>query len=521
VSSTSDHPSRSRGARRLLSPLALTASALLLAWLAFAAAARERWIAWPLGAAATAVALAAFYRGRAIARVRQRELQRAVALAAARNRELDLLGGIAHTLLAFRSPDELFDEVARAAQLLLRAEGGAVMLRSEVSDFLQVKAGHGLLRSAAGRLLPIEGSLAGWVVSRGEPLRSEDMAKDPRNHPVEGLPAELRSTILTPLRSRGEVIGAVAAYNRADREPFGDHDAQLLQTLGDQVAVGLDRAALLEDSRRKELALEQTNRELVEATRLKSQFVANMSHELRTPLNAIIGFSDLLLADGADLDETQRDFIESIARNGRHLLDMITTLLDVAKLEAGRMPLRVARLDLREAIRAAASDTEGLRAPRGQRCAVELPEAPLEVVADQQQVRQILFNLLANAAKFTSEGGEITISAVRTRVPLPVPAERAGEVPRLELRDAAWVAVRDTGIGIRQEDLGKLFQAFSQVDASTARQQTGTGLGLAVVKQLVELHGGTVGVESNVDEGSTFWFSLPVDGPIRRPSGSA
>ncbi len=493
----------------------------MLAWLAFAAADLGSWVAWPLGLVASGIGIAAFERGRRIARRRQVALRDAVAATAARNRELDLLRSIAGTLLSFRSTSELFDEIARVARLLLRAEGGAVVLKSDVSDFLRVVAGDGLLRSARGRLLPVAGSLSGTAVTEGGSVISKDMTTDPRNHHVEGLPPELRSAIVVPLRSRGEIIGTVGAYNRIDGAPFVAEDLGPLQALAEQVAVGLDRAALLDDARRNELALAEKNRALEEATALKSQFLANMSHELRTPLNAIIGFSDLMLASSDALDEVDRDYLESIARNGRHLLGLINSVLDASKIEAGRMAIHLARFDLREAILTAVADTESLRAVKRQRCTVDVGSEPLDLNADRQVVRQVLFNLLSNAAKFTEEGGSVAVSAVLTRVPLPVPAGRQGDVPRLELRAAAWVAVRDTGIGIRRDDLDKLFQAFSQVDASSSRRQHGTGLGLALAKALVELHGGTVGVESVAEEGSTFWFILPVDGPLRQPTWEA
>jgi len=522
VSSTSVPPTPSRsGLGRVGDPFALSATAIGIAWLAFAAAHVDSWTAWPLGILASAIGITAFERGRRIARRRQVALRQAVAVTAARNRELDLLRSLAGTLLSLRSTDDLFDEVARIARLLLRAEGGAVVLRSDVSTFLRVVAGDGLLRSARGRLLPVVGSLSGAAVNDAVPVISDDMAADSRNHHVEGLPPELRSAIVVPLRSRGEIIGTIGAYNRSDGSPFLPEDVGPLQTLADQVAVGLDRAALLDDARRSERALAEKNRALEEATALKSQFLANMSHEFRTPLNAIIGFSDLMLASSDDLSETDRDYLESIARNGRHLLGMINSVLDVSKLEAGRMTLHLARFDLRDAIRTAVADTESLRAVKHQRCMLDLGSEPVEINADRQVVRQVLFNLLSNASKFTAEGGSMAVSAVRTWVPLPVPADRSGDVPHLELRDAAWVAVRDNGIGIRKGDLDKLFKAFSQVDATSSRRQQGTGLGLALAKALVELHGGTVGVESVTGEGSTFWFILPVDGPLRQPAWEA
>jgi signal transduction histidine kinase len=140
----------------------------------------------------------------------------------------------------------------------------------------------------------------------------------------------------------------------------------------------------------------------------------------------------------------------------------------------------------------------------------------LTILADDIRVRQILFNLLSNSSKFTPENGTITLSAVRTRAPLPLPSDRAGDQVRLLTRDAVWISVIDTGIGIPTDQMPKLFQEFSQVDASASRRAQGTGLGLALSRKFVEMHGGTIGAESIHGKGSTFWFILPVDGPIRR-----
>jgi signal transduction histidine kinase len=314
------------------------------------------------------------------------------------------------------------------------------------------------------------------------------------------------------------VIGTVSVYNRRDGRFFSDHDLQLLQILGDQVVVGLDRTAVLEESRRNERALGAKNVELQRATRLKSEFLANMSHELRTPLNAIIGFSDLLLVGGGgEINEQQRDFLDSVLRNGRHLLQLINSVLDLSKIEAGRMTLSLGRTDLREAITGAVADTASLRSAKHQECELELEDAPLDVIADRVRVRQVLFNLLSNASKFTTEGGTIRLAAIWTRVPLPIPSDRSGEDPRTQMQDAVWVTVVDSGIGISPKDMPKLFQEFSQVDSSLSRQAQGTGLGLALCKKFVELHGGTIGAESVAGKGSTFWFLLPADGPVRRP----
>jgi signal transduction histidine kinase len=412
----------------------------------------------------------------------------------------------------------LVREVAHAAADLLRAESGIVTLVVEEGRFLRVAGASGPVAVHAGALVPVDGSLLGWAVTHDAPLVSDNMDVDPRNY--RGLPTErpLRTVAIVPLRSASMVIGTVSVYNRADGRPFTEHDLHLLQTLGDQVVIGLDRTQMLDESRRNERALAAKNIELERATRLKSEFLANMSHELRTPLNAIIGFSDLMLSESmGHLNEQQRDFLESVLRNGRHLLALINSVLDIAKIEAGKMTLDLALTDAREALVAAVTDTASLRSAKRQECDVQLDPSSLAIIADKVRIQQILFNLLSNASKFTPEGGKITLAAVRTTMPLPMPATRASDkFPSLMNRDAIWISIIDTGIGIKREDTGKLFQEFSQIDASASRQAQGTGLGLALCKKFVEMHGGTIGVDSIVGKGSTFWFALPADGPVRR-----
>jgi len=499
-------------------PAQLTFVAMLVGWFAIYFAYQDDWLGVILALGTTVGGFFAVHRGRVLGRERRAALEAAVGAAATRNRQLEQLRRLGSTLLGVRSSGELLEEVTELAGDLLQAHGSAIMLVVEEGRFLRVAAGSGLMRQASGSLLPVDRSIIGWCVANDQSLICDDMEKDPRNFPIDTLPAQLERAICVPLRSSGVVIGAVSAYNRLDGQPFGDHDITLLSALAEQVAVGLDRAFMLEATRRSERELAEKNRELIRVTKLKDEFMANMSHELRTPLNAIIGFSDLLLMPGVgEVDAQQRDFLESITRNGKHLLGLINSVLDLSKIEAGRMTVHLTRLDLREAIQGAVIDTGSLRSAKNQQCTQEMGDVPLEVVADHTRVRQVLFNLLSNASKFTPEGGTIGLSALRTPVPLPLPGERSGERPRLVTRDSVWVSVRDSGIGIRQEDMGRMFKVFSQVDSSSSRQQQGTGLGLALCKQFVELHGGTIGVESIFGEGSTFWFILPVEGPIRQP----
>ncbi|HET9726521.1 MAG TPA: ATP-binding protein [Gemmatimonadales bacterium] len=504
-----------------LGPAALSAIAVVVGWAGVYFAFQSSWLGVVLPLVTTALTLTAVRQGERMGRERSAELRRALEAAAVRNRELERLRHLAAILLAGTDTGRLVEEVASAAADLLEAESGGVTLIVEEGRFLRVAAATGPLAPAVGALIPVDRSIVGWVVTNDAPVVTDDLAADPRSYSVPELPVTLRTAATVPLRSAGVVIGTVSAYNRRDGRRFDDHDLRLLQILGDQVVVGLDRAAVLEQSRRNERALAAKNIELERATRLKSEFLANMSHELRTPLNAIIGFSDLIL-EGAtgDVSPQQRDFLEPVLRNGRHLLALINSVLDLSKIEAGRMTLTLAPTDLREAITGAVSDTASLRTSKRQECTVKLDDGPLAVVADGVRVRQVLFNLLSNAAKFTPEGGLIELTAVRTRAPLPVPSDRAGDERRSVTQDVVWIAVADSGIGIAPEDMSKLFHEFSQVESSASRQAQGTGLGLALSKKFVELHGGRIGAESIPSKGSTFWFILPTEGPVRRVSVS-
>jgi signal transduction histidine kinase len=469
-----------------------------------------------LTSVATLLTLVTFRHMRELSESQQSSLRASLKQADRRNQELERLRHLAGTLLAGTDFDGLMKEVAQAAAELLEAESGAVTIVVEEGRFLRVTAATGPLEAATGTLLPMDSSLQGWAVIQDTSLVSDDMDADPRSYHPPDMPT-LKTAAIVPLRSAGVVVGTVSVYNRRDGRPFSENDLRLLQILGDQVVVGLDRASVLADSRKNELALRSKNQELQRVTLLKSEFMANMSHELRTPLNAIIGFSDLMLEGGAgDVNVQQREFTEAVLRNGRHLLSLINNVLDLSKIEAGRMGLSLAATDIREAIIAAVADTASLRTAKNQECVLDLDEASLNIVADGVRIRQILFNLLSNASKFTKEGGKISLTAVRTRAPLRQPAERIGDKGKLVPRDVVWVSVTDEGIGIRRQDMPKLFNEFTQVDSSASRRAQGTGLGLALCKKFVEMHGGTIGADSIFGRGAAFWFLLPAEGPLRR-----
>jgi signal transduction histidine kinase len=491
--------------------------AVIITWLGLWLIRQDDSVGLLLASVATLLTLITFRHMRELSLAQQTSLRTALSQADQRNRELERLRHLASTLLAGTEVAGLVQEVSQVAAELLEAESGAVTLVVEEGRFLKVTAATGPLAKAAGMLLPMEGSLQGWAVIQDASLMSDDMDADPRSYHIPNLPITLKTAAIVPLRSAGVVIGTVSVYNRRDGRPFSEHDLRLLQILGDQVVVGIDRATVLSESRRNETALRAKNAELQRATQLKSEFMANMSHELRTPLNAIIGFSDLILDGGAgEVSEQQREFLDSVARNGRHLLSLINNVLDLSKIEAGRMGLSLGRTDVREAITGAVADTASLRSAKRQECVLNLDPSPLAIVADGVRIRQILFNLLSNASKFTKEDGKIYLAAVRTRAPIRRPADRAGDRARLVRQDVIWVSVADEGIGIKPEDMSKLFQEFSQVDSSSSRRAQGTGLGLALCKKFVEMHGGTIGADSIFGRGAAFWFILPAEGPLRR-----
>src|SRR5690606_4505313 len=310
--------------RRLYTVRPLAAAVVILFWVAlYYSDRRQDILAIAIAIVASIAALLAVRRGRILAAAQNETLRQALAAADARNRELDRLRHLGGTLLSGRSMAELQHEVALAAADLLGAESGGVTIMVEEGRFLRTVAATGPLESMRGQLVPVDHSLLGWVVTHDQPVVTREMDKDPRSYRDAVIPVPLTTAAISPLRSAGVVIGTLAAYNRLDGNEFTERDLQLLQILGDQVVVGLDRAAGLEASRQNEAALAVKNRELQRATRLKSEFLANMSHELRTPLNAIIGFSDLILTtDVGPVNEVQRDFLESVLRNGRHLLGL-------------------------------------------------------------------------------------------------------------------------------------------------------------------------------------------------------
>ncbi|MEW6661152.1 MAG: ATP-binding protein [Bacillota bacterium] len=247
----------------------------------------------------------------------------------------------------------------------------------------------------------------------------------------------------------------------------------------------------------QQAALEQANEQLAQASKYKSQFLANMSHELRTPLTSVLAFTELLLNRVAgELTPEQEEYLQDIQESGASLLRQINDILDFSKLEAGKMEIRRESFCLAEAVEASSRLVMPLMLRKGLVFETTIETGLPAVWGDQDKIKQVLGNLLTNAVKFTPAGGKITLMAERVDEPVP----------------AIKVTVSDTGIGIKPDDHERVFQEFRQVDQSTSREYPGSGLGLALARQLVEAHGGSIWVESEPGRGSRFIFVLPVEG---------
>jgi signal transduction histidine kinase len=293
-----------------------------------------------------------------------------------------------------------------------------------------------------------------------------------------------RSVLAVPLLREERAVGAIL-LRRTEVRPFEEKQITLLKTFADQAAIAIENVRLFDE-------IEDKSRQLELANRHKSEFLANMSHELRTPLNAIIGFSEVLLERMfGEMNEKQEDYLKDIHSSGKHLLSLINDILDLAKVEAGRMELNLGNFDLPTAIDNALTLIRERATRHGITLSVEVDSRLGELNADERKLKQILLNLLSNAVKFTPEGGKIKVGAC-------------------QIDGMVEIAVSDTGVGIAPEDQATVFEEFKQVGTDYTRKAEGTGLGLALTRKFVELHGGSMRLESEPGKGSTFAFTLPM-----------
>jgi len=380
--------------------------------------------------------------------------------------------------------------VSRASQLA-GADGCSIYEYEEASGQFHLRATHNLDAAfvEAIRAVPLrkgEG-LMGRATEMREPVQIPDIT-EPDSY-QSGLRDALirfgyRALLSVPLLREDQIIGSLSLSRKASGA-FPPEVIDVLKTFATQSALAIQNARLFREIADKSRLLEA-------ASRHKSEFLANMSHELRTPLNAILGFSEVLAERMfGEVNEKQAEYLQDILSSGRHLLSLINDILDLSKVEAGRLELELGQFHLPTALDNALTLVRERATRHGIRLTQTVDPGIGDIVADERKVKQILVNLLSNAVKFTPEGGRVGLTATAAA-------------------DVVTIAVRDTGIGIAPEDQAAIFEEFRQVGREDARKQEGTGLGLTLAKKFVELHGGRIWVQSQVGQGSTFSFTLPV-----------
>jgi signal transduction histidine kinase len=417
-------------------------------------------------------------------RARTDELARSV-------EELRALGEVSQTVNSTLHLETVLSTIVGKATQLSGTEAGSIYVFDEATREFQLRTTYGMSESLIDAVkehhAEISQALA-FAIEQRRPVQTPDLGAGPPSVARDiMLQAGYRARLVVPLLGADRVVGALVVRRQLPGE-FPKNSIALLLTFATQSVLAIQNARLFHE-------IEEKGRQLEEASKHKSQFLANMSHELRTPLNAILGLTEMLREDARDLlnREDEIEPLDRILRAGRHLLGLINDLLDLSKIEAGKMDIYIEEFGIAPLIDDTVKTVETLAAKNNNRLVVDCKPEIGVMHADQTRVRQALLNLLSNANKFTTSG-TVTVRAERR--------QEAG-------RDWITMAVSDTGIGMTTEQMGKLFQEFSQADSSTTRKYGGTGLGLAISRRFCQLMDGDITVESSLGAGSTFTIRLP------------
>jgi signal transduction histidine kinase len=400
--------------------------------------------------------------------------------------EVGALSEVSRAVSSSLHLQEVLDTVARHAVNLSKSDGCGVFEFNQARRALDVVASYNLssefLSSIHTTMIDLGKTTIGQAAELGRPLQVPDMT-DAYDHPFReiSLKAGFRSLLTVPMRGDGVTRGIVLL--RRSPGQFDDRVVNLLTALASQSKVAIENARLFSE-------IDEKGRQIEAANRHKSEFLANMSHELRTPLNAIIGFSEVLLDPSLQVkDEERTQFLTDVLSSGKHLLGLINEVLDLAKIEAGKMELQIETSLLQDVVEAVANTMRSLAVKKSIDLRAESEESLAPFPMDGARVKQVLLNLVGNAVKFTTEGGRVWVRA----------GSKDGGV---------CIEVGDTGPGIAAEDRDRIFLEFQQAGSDAGKPQ-GTGLGLALAKKFVEMHGGRIWLESEVGKGSRFFFTLP------------